>query len=194
MKIGIDFDGVMVNTDEIAIQYAEKFADQAVKNDLANLLTGSPTTPESRDFILSWIYEITDLLSAKPNATEVIKKLRAAGNDIIIITARSVRWGELTISKTEDALRRNRFEYDKVVFEANGEDKAKICQENGIDIFIDDSLETCEQVANVGIRTFLFTTEINQSSPIPEGVERVQDWSELYEKLKRPEVFNEGAK
>ena len=71
--------------------------------------------------------------------------------------------------------------YDKLII--NASDKLKFCMENGIEIFIEDSYDTCKQLEENGIKTYLMTTKMNQNIDAGE-IERVKDWNEIYQKVK----------
>jgi hypothetical protein len=45
---------------------------------------------------------------------------------------------------------------------------------------IDDSTKTCEAVDAAGVKSLVFTTDLNKS--IKTNVERVDGWAEVYEK------------
>ena len=59
----------------------------------------------------------------------------------------------------------------------------KYCKEEGIEIFIEDSYETCKELEENGIKTFLMKTKMNESID-SENIERVRNWNEIYEKVK----------
>lgn len=74
----------------------------------------------------------------------------------------------------------NKIPYDKVII--NASDKLKVCQENGIEIFIEDSFETCKELEKNGIKTYLMTTQMNRN--IDSGnVERISDWLDLDKRI-----------
>jgi uncharacterized HAD superfamily protein len=53
--------------------------------------------------------------------------------------------------------------------------------ENKIDLFIDDSVEHCEDVNKVGVRSIVFTSRVNKETPT--NIERVNDWLELEKRI-----------
>ena len=116
------------------------------------------------------------------NAPEVIRKLKDTGHEIYFITARltSVN-GCDTETITKNTLNNNDIPYDCLII--NASDKLKYCVENKIDIFIEDSFETCKTLEENGIKTYLMTTKMNEA--IDTGnIERVFSWDELYEKIR----------
>ena len=117
------------------------------------------------------------------NAPEVIRKLKEEGNEILFITARLLNIKNCdTESITIKTLQDNNIPYDKLI--VNAKEKLQFCIDNGIQIFIEDSYETCEQLEENGIKTFLMTTKMNEN--IDAGsIERVKDWDEIYEKIEK---------
>lgn len=64
----------------------------------------------------------------------------------------------------------------------NASDKLKVCQENGIELFIEDSFETCKELEENGIKSYLMTTRMNNN--INAGnIERINNWFDLDEKI-----------
>ena len=81
----------------------------------------------------------------------------------------------------------NKIPYDKLVIGTSN--KLEFCQENGIEVFIEDSYETCQTLAKNGIKTYLMTTKMNENIET-KSIQRVHNWLEVYEKIKEWEKFN----
>ena len=64
----------------------------------------------------------------------------------------------------------------------NVDNKLEYCQKYGVEMFIDDSFETCKSLQENGIKAFLMTTRMNRNIESGE-VERVSSWDEVYEKI-----------
>ena len=62
-------------------------------------------------------------------------------------------------------------------------DKLKASKENNIDVFIEDSYDTCKELTENGIKSYLMTSKMNENIETGE-IERVHNWTEVYEKLK----------
>ena len=61
-------------------------------------------------------------------------------------------------------------------------DKLKAAKENGIQVFIEDSYDTCKELLENGIKSILMTTKMNQD--IHQGnIVRVKNWKEIYEEI-----------
>lgn len=61
-------------------------------------------------------------------------------------------------------------------------DKAKVCKNEKIDLFIDDSIANCSKVKELGIETILFNSKSNIEDK--NSFYRVNEWKEIYEKIK----------
>ena len=133
------------------------------------------------DFFDTYYKNVLEECTVMSNATQVIRKLKEEGNEISFITARLLNIKNCdTENITIRTLKDNDIPYDKLII--NASDKLKFCQENNIEIFIEDSYETCKQLEEDGIKTFLMTTKMNEN--IDAGnIERVHDWNEIYDKI-----------
>lgn len=116
------------------------------------------------------------------DVAEVIKKLKSEGHEIHFATARLTNIeGCDTISITKDNLSKFNIPYDKL--KVNVADKLKYAKENAIDIFVEDSFETCKSLQENGIKAYLMTTRMNAKIKTND-IERVNNWNELYERIK----------
>ena len=59
--------------------------------------------------------------------------------------------------------------------------------ENNINLFIDDSLKTCEEIESIGIKTLLM--ESRRTKEIDTGdISKVENWLEVRERIFNKEV------
>lgn len=182
MRIGIDIDDVITNTSETIKEYAMKCKNnKKIQEHMKDIMKGNPSTPEVIEFCMETYLEVFQRVKLKDNAREVIRELLNKGNEIYLITARGekLKFFKGSEKVTKEFLNDNNIKYDKIIF--NAVDKAQLCVENQIDLMIDDSVEHCEDVKNVGIESVVFTSEVNKN--IPTTVERVNNWLELESKL-----------
>lgn len=63
-------------------------------------------------------------------------------------------------------------------------DKLTFCKEHEIDVLIEDSYETCRELADNGIKSILMTTKMNSDIEDKEIV-RVNNWDEIYEEIEK---------
>ena len=192
MKIGIDIDGVLNNMHEFIIEYGTKLCNELGKYKLENINAQYSTE------IFLWSDEVAHKLwdkfgyelyvrsSPRTFASEVIKKLKKDNNEIYIITARHNNddWFPPELRQNvEDItikwLNENEVIYDKICFTSN--DKAKVCQELGIDIMIEDTPENIDMLLDV-TNVFIFDTPYNRFDKYKD-VTRVCSWYDVYNKL-----------
>ena len=193
MRIGIDIDDTTVVTVKSMIKYADIYD----KNDLGkNGINGNFGLIQNR-YYLQALYGWSDeekfaffdkyykniLEECEPmeNAPEMVAKLKEEGNEIFFITARLSNIKNCNTEEiTTKTLKENNIPYDKLI--VNASDKLKFCKENNIEIFIEDSYDTCKQLEENGIKSYLMTTRMNEQIDSGE-IERVTTWDELYNKI-----------
>jgi uncharacterized HAD superfamily protein len=119
-------------------------------------------------------------------AIEGIKKL-ADTHELHIVSSKSAE----TSAYMTDWLRKhfpNAFR--SVHFTRNDQDdkhpreKANICKELGVEVFIDDALRNAEKIAAVSIPVLLYDTPWNQG-PTPPLVTRVYSWQEIVAHIRK---------
>lgn len=194
MKIGIDIDDTTVITVKSMIKYADLYDTKILGRKGTN---GNLGLIQNRyylkvlygwddktkfDFFDTYYKNVLEECVPMANASETITKLKEEGNEISFITARLTQIKNCdTENITIKTLKDNNIPYDKLII--NASDKLKFCKENGIEIFIEDSYDTCRQLEENGIKTYLMTTKMNQNIDAVE-IERVKDWNEIYQKVK----------
>ena len=195
MRIGIDIDDTTFITVESMIKYADIYNTQVLGKTQTSKNFGSIPNRYYLKSIYGWDektkFDFFDLYYKKvleeckvmPNADKVINKLKKEGNEIIFITARLMAIKDCNTNDiTINSLQMNNILYDKLVI--NASDKLQVCKENEIEVFIEDSYETCKELEEFGIKTYLMTTKMNES--IDSGnIERVNDWNEIYNKIQK---------
>lgn len=195
MIIGIDIDDTTVITVNSMIKYADIYDTQILGRKGTN---GNLGLIQNRyylkvlygwdektkfDFFDTYYKNVLEECTPMLNAGKTIKKLKDEGNEILFITARLLNIKNCdTESITKNTLEVNNIPYDKLII--NAKDKLKYCLDNNIQIFIEDSYETCKQLEENGIKTYLMTTKMNQN--IDAGsIERVESWDEIYNKMEK---------
>ena len=129
-------------------------------------------------FMNAYIRQALTEAKPKEDAVEIIKKLKTEGHTIMIITARHDNNIQDVYNISKDWLKRYDIPYDKLV--VNSTDKAEKCKENGINLFIDDIINNCENVHNeLNIPVYLFDSPYNQKHE-NTAIKRVFSWKELY--------------
>lgn len=186
MKIGIDIDDTLTDIEQELEQEAKKYAEQLGKEKqnisvITNKNDGNiwqikyGFTYEELKYFLKEIQErVTKKARPRENAKETIEKLKEKGNKIYIITARDSEFHDDPYQLSKDWLDKNKIEYDKII--VNAREKASICQQEEIDIFIDDQLNNCIAVSNVGIKTIRISRDKTQY----ENIITFENWDEIY--------------
>lgn len=193
MVIGIDIDDTTVVTVESMVKYGDKYDTEvlnreAKKDNLGrikdryymNALYGW-TEEEKFAFFDMYYKNVLEECYPLPNASETINKLKQEGNEIIFITARLTNIKNCeTENITKETFRKYNIPYDKLIM--NVDDKLKFCKENDVEVFIEDSYETCKNLQENGIKAYLMTTKMNRNI-VDDKIERVSSWDEVYEKI-----------
>lgn len=197
MTIGIDIDDTLTNTSELLLAYAQKYDYEDLKRDASlskekvfsiingnSLENGMMWTKQQSDSFKDKYHEfVLQNVSIKPFAKEIIDKLIQEENKIFFITARNNKGDRISdsYSISKKLLENNHIKYHKLITECS--DKLNICKKNSIDLFIDDKLETCLELKNNGITSFLMNTPLNNNLN-EEDVIRVYSWIDIYYKIK----------
>ena len=181
MRIGIDIDDVMTNTSEAMREYIEKYDKNGeISDHMEEVMRGEIPNEQVAKFFADNIVAILKSAKLKENVSQVIRRLREEENEIYIITARGEDRFQGSQEITLDYLAKNQIGYTKIIF--NAFRKAELCEENKIDVLVDDALKPCLAVKEKGIRSILFVSDVNQNCTAE--IEKVTNWIELEEKLK----------
>jgi len=193
MVIGIDIDDTTVVTVKSMVKYGDKYDQevlgrQASKDNLGKIkdryymqaLYGW-TEKEKFDFFDMYYKNVLEECYPLPRASEIINKLKFDGNEIVFITARLTNIKNCdTENITKATFEKYNINYDKLIM--NVDNKLEYCREHGVEIFIDDSFETCKCLQENGIKAYLMTTKMNMNIDYA-NIERVSSWNEIYDKI-----------
>lgn len=195
MKIGIDIDDTIFLTVKSMLKYADIFEEE---------ISGVPTNRNSFGLIKNRYYlkalygwdkktkfaffdkyykNVLEECTMLPNVDKIIQKLKEEGDTIHFITARLMNIKNCdTEAITIKSLNDFNIPYDSLNLHIS--DKLTFCKENGIDVLIEDSYETCKELINNGMKSILITTKMNADIEDDEIV-RVNDWNEIYEEIEK---------
>ena len=136
---------------------------------------------EKFDFFDRYYKDVLRECEMMEDADTVCQKLKEKGHEIYFITARLTNVKDChTEEITKQSLDENHIPYDKLII--NASDKLKAAKENKIELFIEDSYDTCRELSKNGIKSILMTTKMNQD--IHQGnIVRVKNWKEIYEEI-----------
>lgn len=158
MKIAVDIDDTLNVVDRLgrAGAYIEKKG-----------LPFRVKEPDSNYFVKVFDWTIDDVLAfmrdggitaftdapARKGAGEALAGWRAAGHEVIILTARLKSWFVNPVNVSRDWLEKRKIPYDSIVAEV--EDKGRYCKEHGISVLVDDNFENCLSAQNLGVYAVL---------------------------------------
>ena len=185
MKIGIDLDGVVLNTEVLWSTYAELYdCIELNKNNVIN--TEEPHIQkrydwkkEDEDKFWDRYADMTDF-DIVPGAKQVIDLLKKEGHELIVITARGAisKQHEIAVQKLED----EGIHFDKYYWKQK--EKLDICQLENIDVMIDDNYHICEAIREAGIPVIYFNALYRKHLDERDGLKEVYNWGEAYRAIK----------
>lgn len=193
MNIGVDIDDTIVITTECIIKYADIFNKEVLGKEkninemgkikdrfyLNNLYGWSDEL--KKQFFQKYYKNILLECKVMKDVSKVLNRLKEEGDKIIFITARMTYIKNCeTYEITKNMLNENNIPYDLIVMDAR--EKLNYAKENNIDIFIEDSFETCKTLEETGIKSLLMTSVMNENIDTYE-IERVHSWEEVYNKI-----------
>jgi len=164
MKLGLDIDDTICDTWESVIPYMAKYYNidyEYLKN--LNKVYEEALGIDFKEycrFAKRFYGDIVPNAKLKNDVIEVLTNLRNHNVEIIFITARSNNGFDNPYKITYDYLVNNNVPFDKLI--VGCKDKACVCIDNDIDLFIDDSINNCMSVLDKGIDVLLFETKANK--------------------------------
>lgn len=188
MRIGIDIDNTLTEVQEelnvAAYNYAIKLGKNIknYNNNLEDIKNNGDLYKETfklnyeeLKYFLKNIHErIVSQALPRIGAVETIKKLREKGHQIYIITARDSEFHDDPYKLSKSWLDKNGIVYDKLI--VNARKKSPICVVEKIDIFIDDQLNNCLEVAHEGIKTIQISSDANKYN----NIITLSNWNDAY--------------
>lgn len=192
--ICIDLDDTISDTFSTIVEFAQKydiehFGGTGVLNSLGNSSDHyyfARMLNWNREQLISFFddcyLEYLKKIKIKKKSSEAIFKLRKCGYYICIITARREKEDGQVYDITNNWLKNNNVEYDKLII--NSIDKGKMVEKMNARIFIDDSFDNCMLVRNYSPTTKVYLMDTIYNSCITNleelGIERIQSLTELY--------------
>ena len=183
MRIGIDIDGVIANTQPLIERYAVRYNDEVVRRGLqlhphkgVTYEMFDWTEEENRDFCLNYLEEAVLQADLRPLALETIRDLHDAGHFIAIISSRAQPVFRTPYESTEKWLRDKGVPYDKLL--VGTEEKKGPCLENKLDVLIEDENKFILGVASPQTSVIIMDHPWNQGTS-GEFIVRARDWNDV---------------
>ena len=192
MKIGIDLDGVVFDSEKEYRVYSELY-------DIIDLKKNSKinnkelkfqkrfrwTEEEIQGFIEKYHKQIVVKSNYMPGAKEVLQLLKAEGHLLVLITARGGINKDM-IKITEERFKNEGMEiFDKFYWAT--ENKDEVCVKEHIDIMIDDSYDKCESIAKSKIKTIYLKDAPSYDLEENDYIKVLYNWGEIYRYIKELE-------
>ena len=195
MKIGIDLDDTTFITVKSMLKYADKFEEEIsgvttnrdsfglIKNRYYLKVLYGWDEKTKFDFFDKYYKNVLEECTIMPNADKTIKRLKEEGVTIHFITARLMNIKDCdTEAITKESLKKYNIPYDSLNLHIS--DKLSFCEKNEIDLLIEDSYETCRELTENGIKSFLMTTKMNADIDV-QGIVRVNNWDDIYKEIEK---------
>lgn len=184
MKIGIDLDGVVFDSETTFRTYDEIYDIDVLKGN--NLIDRAEpkfqtrynwTDEDEQDFIKKYFLQISRESNLMSGFLAVYKLLKQKGVEFVVITARGGHVKEMQ-DDAERILKENNIVFDKYYWAI--ENKLEICQKENVDIMIDDDYKIVEQVSASQIKTLYFRDTNLKKLEENNYVKEVNNWGDIY--------------
>ena len=184
MKIGIDLDGVVIDSETTFRTYEEIFDIDFLNGN--NLIDRKEpkfqsrynwSTEEEKEFINKFFLTVSKESNLMSGFIGVYNLLKQQGHEFVVITAR----GGFIKEMKDDAIRvleENNIKFDKYYW--NIDDKLEICQKEKVDIMIDDDWKIAKKLSENNIKTLYFREYPCYELEKNEYLKEVHNWGEIY--------------
>ena len=189
MKIGIDLDGVVFDSEKEYRVYSELYdmldLKQNSKTDNRKLAFQDRfnwTQEEIDGFLKKYHKQITLESNFMPGAQKVLKMLKEDGHTLILVTARGSLNKDM-IKLTENRLKQKDMDlFDKYYWAVKN--KAEVCVKEKIDLMIDDPLNHIKAVADAKIKAIYLKDAPSYDLEENEYSKVLYNWGEIYRYIK----------
>ena len=188
MKIGIDLDGVVIDSETTFRTYEEIFDIDSLRGN--NLIDKKEpkfqqrynwTDEEEKEFINKYFLTVSKESNLMSGFIGVYNLLKQQGHEFVVITAR----GGFIKEMKDDAIRvleENNIKFDKYYWNVN--DKLEICKNEKVDIMIDDDWKIVKKLSENNIKTLYFRDTNLVELEENEYLKEVNNWGEIYRIIK----------
>ena len=189
MKIGIDLDGVVIDSETTFRTYEEIFDIDVLKGN--NLINKEEpkfqarynwTSEQEKKFIEKYFLTISKESNLMSGFIAIYNLLKKQGHEFVVITAR----GGFIKEMKDDAIRvleENNIKFDKYYW--NVQDKLEICKNEKVDIMIDDDWRIIKKLADNEVKTLYFRDTNLMKLEENEYIKEVNNWGEIYRYIRK---------
>ncbi len=184
MKIGIDLDGVVFDSETTFRTYEEIFDVDILKG--KNLVDREEpkfqarynwTKEQEQEFINTYFMTVSRDSNLMSGFRVVYELLKKQGHEFVVITARGGHVKEMK----DDAIRilgENGIEFDKYYWQV--EDKLEVCKKENVDIMIDDDWIIAKRLSENNVKTLYFRDTNLKQLEENEFITEVNNWGDIY--------------
>ena len=188
MKIGIDLDGVVIDSETTFRTYEEIFDIDTVKGN--NLINREEpkfqarynwTEEQKQEFIEKYFLTVSKESNLMSGFIGVYNLLKKQGHEFVVITAR----GGFVKEMKDDAIRlleENNITFDKYYWKID--DKLEVCKNENVDIMIDDDWRIIKNLAANNIKTLYFRDTNLVKLEENKYIKEVNNWGDIYRIIK----------
>ena len=188
MKIGIDLDGVVIDSETTFRTYEEIFDIDVLKgNHLINKeepkfqARYNWTNEQEKEFIEKYFLIVSKESNLMSGFIGIYNLLKEQGHEFVVITAR----GGFVKEMKDDAIRlleENNIKFDEYYW--NVDDKLEICKNEKVDIMIDDDWKIIKRLADNEVKTLYFRDTNLMKLEENKYIKEVNNWGEIYRNIK----------
>lgn len=185
MRIGIDLDGVVFDSETTFRTYEEIFDITILKNN--NLVNRKEpkyqqrynwTKEQEKEFIDRYYMRISKESGLMSGFKAVYSLLRDNANiELFVITARGLTLPEMK-DDAQRLLDENNIKFDKYFWSVK--DKVDICKKEKIDLMIDDDWRIIEAMAKNNIKSLYFRDANLRKLKKSKIITEVNNWGDVY--------------
>lgn len=184
MRIGIDLDGVVIDSQTTFRTYEEIFSIEDLDNrkitdfEEPNYQGRYVWSKEEQErFNQKYLLKAASESGLMPGFLSVYNRLKKLGFEMIVITARGGLIKEM-IDDAKRLLNENNIVFDKYFW--NIHNKLEVCHKENIDIMIDDDYKIIQQLSNAKIKTLYFRDARLKRLNETDYVHEVNNWGDIY--------------
>ena len=189
MKLGIDLDGVVYDSEKDFRIYSELFDMIDLKQNskidnkkLAFQERFNWTEEQIEQFLKKYHEKIIKESNYMPGAKDILKMLKDDGHELIVITARG-GLNKKMIDISKEKIKKDKMDiFDKYYFAT--ENKDEVCENEQIDIMIEDTPKNCIKIANKKIKTIYLKDAPSIELEENEYIKTLYNWGEIYRYIK----------
>jgi uncharacterized HAD superfamily protein len=192
MKIGVDIDGVILDSERGFRFYSDYYSyftlgKERVRSDTTTPEINFPWTEDETKFYYTNFYDaITRESNLMVGAKEILQKLKSEGHKLYIVTQRGSHT-QTAITEAIEKLKLLDVEFDDIFWGCRN--KFAACEEAGIDVMIDDSPYHAKPFMDKQIN-FLYFKEPKIEKLEAKNIFEVDSWMDIYHKIKQLDNLN----